>query len=142
VVTIDASVWVAADAGDEEGWKACRGFFERVLAAAAPVHQPTLTLVEVCAAVARRTGSTAPAREAGTRLLRFPRLVVHPLDLELAGLSASIAAEAGLRGADAVYAATARVHGADLVTLDRELLDRSRRTVPAMRPEDWPGPRS
>ncbi|TVP59011.1 MAG: type II toxin-antitoxin system VapC family toxin [Gemmatimonadales bacterium] len=137
MVTIDASVWVAADAADEAAWEESRAFFERILAEGVPVHQPTLTLVEVSAAVARRTGSAVHAREAGTRLLRFPGLVVHPLDLELAGLSAALAARLNLRGADAVYAATARAHGADLVTLDRELVDRAPPLVGATTPGGW-----
>jgi predicted nucleic acid-binding protein len=137
MVTIDASVWVAADADDESAWAESRAFIERVLAAGAPVHQPTLTLVEVFAAVARRTDSAERVREAGACLLRFPGLVVHPLDLELAGLSAALAAKAGLRGAHAVYAATAGAHNARLVTLDRELLDRARSVVAATTPQEW-----
>jgi predicted nucleic acid-binding protein len=137
VVTIDASVWLAADTDDEAAWEESRTFFERVLSEGIPVHQSALTLVEVSAAVARRTGSAALARDAGARLLRFPGLLVHPLDLELAGLSAALAARLGLRGADAVYAATARARGAALVTLDRELLDRARPLVDATTPGGW-----
>lgn len=137
MVTIDASVWVAADADDEAAWEESRAFIERVLGAGTPVHQPTLTLVEVSAAVARRTGSAARAREAGSRLLRLPGLVVHGLDLELAGLSAAFAARARLRGADAVYAATASAHGTRLVTLDQELLDRARSVVATATPGEW-----
>ena len=76
MVRIDASVWVAADTADEAAWEESRAFFERILSGGVPVHQSTLTLVELSAAVARRTGSGAHAREAGTRLLRFPGLVV------------------------------------------------------------------
>lgn len=139
MVTVDASVWVASDADDELAWKDSRAFFGRLLTEGLPVHQPTLTLVEVCAAVARRTRAVELAPQAGSRLLRFPGLVVHPLDLELAGLSAALAAQVRLRGADAVYAATARAHGATLVTLDRELRDRVRSVVPTVMPGEWLG---
>lgn len=139
MVTIDASVWVASDVDDEPAWKDARAFLERVLKEELEVHQPTLTLVEVCAAIARRSGDVDLARRAGTRLIRFPSLVVHALHLELAGLSAALAAEARLRGADAVYAATARAHRTTLVTLDRELRDRARSVVPTATPEEWIG---
>lgn len=137
MVTVDASVWVAADADDELAWEDSRAFLGRLLSEGLPVHQPTLTLVEVCAAVARRTRAVELARQAGSRLLRFPGLVVHPLDLELAGLSAALAAEARLWGADAVYAATARAQGTTLVTLDRELRDRARTVVTTTTPGEW-----
>ena len=137
MVTVDASVWVAIDADDEEAAGECRDFLASVLARRQEVHQPTLTVVEVCAAVARRTGDEALSREAGARLLRFPSLTVHPLDLEASGLAAALAAEARLRGADAVYAATARRHGTVLVTLDRELLERSSQQVTTATPAEW-----
>lgn len=49
MVTVDASVWVAADANDELACKDSRAFLGRLLTEGSPVHQPTLTLVEVCA---------------------------------------------------------------------------------------------
>lgn len=103
------------------------------------VHQPTLIVVEVCAAVARRTGDEELSREAGARLLRFPSLTVHPLDLQTSGLAAALAAEARLRGADAVYAATARRHGTVLVTLDLELRGRAQRQISTATPAEWLG---
>jgi predicted nucleic acid-binding protein len=141
MVTIDASVWVANDARDEAGKGEARAFLEEVLSRGVPVHQPTLSLIEICAAVARRTGRVERAREAGARLLGFPGLVIHPLDLEMAGVSGGLAAEARLRGADAVYAATATVHGTTLVTLDRELRERAGGLVATATPGEWIGDR-
>jgi predicted nucleic acid-binding protein len=59
-----------------------------------------------------------------------------PLDTALAEEAARIAAEQRVRGADAVYAAVARRHGATLVTRDQEQLDRLPPTVSAIAPEE------
>ncbi len=137
MVTVDASVLVAAGDRDDPAGPGSVAFLQAVLRAGRPIHQPTLALVEVAAAIARRTHDVALAREAGLRLLRMPGLVLHPLDLESAAEAAAMAGRARFRGADAVYAATALRHGTTLVTLDDELLTRTSPTVVSMTPSDW-----
>ncbi len=137
MVTVDASVLVAAGARDDPFGPASLAFLEAVVRAGHPIHQPTLTLVEVSAAIARRTGDAALAREAGFRLLAMPGLVLHPLDLELAADAAAIAGRTRLRGADAIYAAVALRHGVALVTVDDELLSRTPPGIVALSPSDW-----
>jgi len=137
VVTIDASVWVAADAADESARDVSRALLRAVLEARLTVHQPALSIVEVSAAVARRTHDVALAREAGRRVLEMPSLVVHALDLDSAAEAAALAGHVRLRAADAIYAATALRHGTQLVTLDMELRERSSSVVAAFTPAEW-----
>lgn len=137
MVTIDASVLVAAGARDDPAHSASLAFLQAVIDAGRAIHQPTLSLVEVAAAIARRTNDDALAREAGLRLLQLPRLVVHPLDLELAAEAAALAGQLRLRGADAVYAATARRGGVVLVTLDDQVRTRTAPIVASMTPAEW-----
>ena len=137
MVTVDASVLVAAGARDDAAGPASAAFLAAVLRAGVPIHQPTLTLVEVSAAIARRTGDAALAREAGVRLLALPGLALHPLDLELAAEAAAIAGRARLRGADSVYVAIALRHATALVTLDNELLTRTPPGIDVLSPSDW-----
>ena len=112
-------------------------FLRAALGAGLAVHQPTLTLVEVSASIARRTNDPALARDVGLRLLQMPGLVMHPLDIEAAAEAAAIARRAQLRGAHAIYAATALRHGATLVTLDQELLTRTAGIVDSVGPAEW-----
>ena len=93
MITIDASVLVAAASPDDPAGPDAAAFIEAALTEGLAVHQPTLTLVEVSAAVARRTGDEGLAMEAGAALLSMPGLVLHPLDLE-----ASADASASRRG--------------------------------------------
>ncbi len=137
MITIDASVFVAAvDPADPNQGTASR-FLAAVASSGEVIHQPTLTLVEVTASLARRSGDEAAAMEAGAALLSMPGLVVHPLDLEAAADASAIAVRSRVRGADAIYAATAMARGATLVTLDHELLARVADLVTVTTPAGW-----
>jgi predicted nucleic acid-binding protein len=137
VITIDASVLVAAGARDDPARSDAAGCIEAAIASGLAIHQPTLAFVEVAAAIARRTDDPDVAMEAGAALLAMPGLVVHPLDLDASAEAAALAARMRLRGADAVYAAVAVSNGTTLITLDDELLARSRPLVDAATPTEW-----
>jgi predicted nucleic acid-binding protein len=137
MITIDASVLVAAAFPDDPAGQDAAACIEAALTEGLVVHQPTLTLVEVSAAVARRTGDERLAMEAGAALLSIPGLVLHPLDLEASADASAIAARLHLRAADAVYAATAARHATVLVTLDDELFARSGSVVDVVTPAGW-----
>jgi predicted nucleic acid-binding protein len=137
LITIDASVLVAAGAQDDAAHADSAAFVVAAIGTGLPIHQPSLTLVEVAAAIARRTGDSNLAMEAGAALLAMPGLIVHVLDLDASAEAAALAGRLQLRGADAVYAATAAQLGATLVTLDDELRDRSRRVIDAFTPTEW-----
>ena len=137
MITIDASVLVAAGAPDDSASAAAAAFIDAALTEGVAIHQPTLTLVEVGAAIARRTGDSGLAMEAGAALLSLPGLVLHPLDIDAAADGAALAARLRLRGADAIYAATAMRSGTTLITLDDELLQRTVPLVDAVTPTEW-----
>jgi predicted nucleic acid-binding protein len=137
MITIDASVIVAAGAPDDPASIDAQEFLGSAFVAGMVLHQPTLTVVEVSAAVARRTRDPELARDAGLHVLSMPGLVLHDLDVESAGAAAAMAGQSKLRAADAIYAATAARHGSVLVTLDDELLARSAPMIRAMTPRDW-----
>jgi predicted nucleic acid-binding protein len=137
MITIDASVLVATGTPDDAAGADAAAFLTGAIAADVPIHQPTLTLVEVAAAIARRTGDADLALEAGQALLGMPGLVLHALDVDASADAAALAGRLQLRGADSIYAATALRHAATLVTLDDELRIRSRPVVDAVSPTEW-----
>lgn len=136
-VTLDASVWLAGLIPDEPAHAPSRDVIRRIVTSALACAQPTLFLVEVCAATARRSRDPRLAFEAGQVIRDFPRMEHAPLDAALAAEAAGIAAECGLRGADAVYVATARRAGSTLVTLDRELRECASGVVRVETPDEW-----
>jgi predicted nucleic acid-binding protein len=102
-----------------------------------PVSSPTLALVEVAGALARRTGSD-PLAESAIRYLQSQAwLTLSPLSVAFSEAAARVAITGSLRGADAVYVALARQEGALLITLDDEMLKRSAPAILAMTPGDW-----
>lgn len=136
-VTLDASMWLAAMSPAEPAHQESALALERVLASGLAIHQPGLFVIEVCATIARRTRDVALAENMGHLALTLPGLVVHELDHRLAARASRIAARAALRGADAVYVATAQRAGTTLLTLDRELLVRGESEVSLRRPAEW-----
>jgi len=138
-VTLDASVWLAALSPAERDHAECASLVASFLERGAALHQPGLFVIEVCATIARRTRDRALAIEAGRATLGVPGLVVHALDHEMAAEAAEIAAACALRGADAVYVATARRVDATLLTLDREVRQRAEPMAAVRTPGEWIG---
>ena len=137
MLTIDASVLVAAAIPDEPAHEDALELIRIAGCDGLEIHQPSLALIEVVAAIARRTGDAELARTAGRHLLALPGLVMHPMDADAALSAAEIAAELRLRAADAVYVSTALAQGTTLVTLDAEMASRSAASIPAALPAEW-----
>ena len=137
MITIDASVWVAADPMAGEAHVEAAAFRLAIAKTGVAIHQPAISLVELAASLARRTGDAEVARQATLALLQTPRLVIHGLDMGAAADAARLAAQTRLRAGDAIYVATARRAGTTLVTLDLELLERAHGVVPVMTPAMW-----
>lgn len=125
MLTIDASVWVNADSPQETDSASSRAFLDKI-AAHVVIVVPTLLRVEIAAAVSRKRKNAAMAREFSEKIAALPHIHWVPLDAALADQAATLAADHGLRGADATYAAVAMIHQCTLVSLDREHLTRLR----------------
>lgn len=136
-VTLDASVWLASLVPSDPGHADGQAVLKRLVERRVPIHQPGLFVSEVCATVARRTGDRGLAIEAGRAVLLWPFLAMHEMGHALAASAADIAARCAMRGADAVYVATARAAGSTLVTLDREMRERGASVVTTTSPADW-----
>ena len=120
--TIDASMWVNAFDQREPGHLVSRQILEVLRGQALPIIVPNLVLVEVAGAISRTRRAPAQAQAFATALSRLPHVTVRVLDEVCAFHAFTLAAQHGLRGADAVYAAVAREAGSTLVTLDHEHL--------------------
>lgn len=97
------------------------------------LHGPTIVVLESACALARRAQSVATGQAALERLRAHPALVLHPVDTRLLAAAQDLGLRQLLRGADALYAATAAVLNAPLVSWDDELVGRAG----AVTPEQW-----
>jgi predicted nucleic acid-binding protein len=134
LLTIDSSVFVSAARPREPGHAESLAFLAWVRAARPRLFLPTLALVEVAAALSRAGHAPRLAQQVALAIGQLPNVVLVPLDEGLARQSAALGSQHGLRGADAVFLASAAVFAAELVTLDREQLQRGARMVQTLSP--------
>jgi predicted nucleic acid-binding protein len=137
VIVADASFWVAAFRAQDAHHDPSARLLRRMVTDDIQVSSPTLALVEVAGALARRTGSQPLAESAILYLKGQSWLTLLPLSIAFSETAARIAITSSLRSADAVYVALARQESALLITLDDEMLKRSAPAILAMTPGDW-----
>jgi predicted nucleic acid-binding protein len=123
-VTIDASVFVSAFTPTEPAYPVSKAFMLNVRESAVPIIVPVLVLPEISAALSRGQGKPDLGLAFVQELRNFPNTTFIDVDDSVATLAVDIAANNRLRGSDAVYAAVALRFGTELITLDREQLDR------------------
>ena len=120
--TVDASVWVNSFDQREEGHQLSRQVLDLLRSQSRAVIVPNLVLVEVAGAISRTRQDPEKAREFVKTLRDLPNVRFVPLDEALTQRAVILAAQHGLRGADALYAAVAAQSGCTLITLDNEHL--------------------
>ena len=91
----------------EAGYDLSRQLLELLRTRALALIEPTLALAEVTGAISRSRQDPGRAQAFATTLGQLPNITVVPLDTALGQRALELAAEYGLRGADAVYAAVA-----------------------------------
>lgn len=134
-VTIDASVFVSAFTPTEPAHAASKAFMIDVREQSIPIIVPVLVLPEISAALSRGQGKPELGKAFVQELKSFPNATFVDVDETVADLAVEVAAAHRLRGSDAVYAAVALRFGTELVTLDREQLDRLPEIVSVRKPK-------
>jgi predicted nucleic acid-binding protein len=137
VLTIDASVLVAAAVADEPAHEVAGNLLRAVGRSWVAIHEPAIAVVEIAAGIVRRTGDVRLAEDAVRLLVGLPGAAFHDLDLASAVQAAGVAGQLRVRAGDALYASVALAFGCTLVTLDEELLRRTAPLVDACTPETW-----
>jgi predicted nucleic acid-binding protein len=133
-VTIDASVFVNAFSATEEGSDRSWKYIIELKGSATQIIVPTLLLIEVAASIARKQNNAILAMQLMADIQAIPHITLIDLDESLARTAAEIAATYRLRGSDAVYVAVAMRFATELVTLDREQLQRAKKAVKVRKP--------
>ena len=120
--TVDASVWVNGFDQRESGHETSRQLLELLREQAIAIFEPMLVLAEVAGAISRTRQDPARAEAFALTLGQLPNVTILPLDEALGQQALALAAQHGLRGADAVYAAVAQQAGCTLISFDNEHL--------------------
>ena len=130
---VDASVWIAAQDPGDPFCTASRVFLSHAMAAGIHIHVPTFARVEVACALARKLRNSLQAERLANLVFTTANAKEHPVNAVLLAKALSLGTTKFMRGADALYSATAAVVGCDLVSWDKEHLQRAG----AVTPDDW-----
>ncbi|HEX3130204.1 MAG TPA: type II toxin-antitoxin system VapC family toxin [Thermoanaerobaculia bacterium] len=131
---LDASVCVSLFRADDPGHQASLQWLERALQGDELIVSPVILLAEVAAALGRGLGDTKLSRQV-VELLRARQIIdLLPVHEALAGRAAEVAAEQKVRGCNAIYVALAEQLEMELVTLDRQQLERVAEVVVTRNP--------
>ena len=122
LVTLDSSVIVTAIRVQEEHHEACKALLEKVKDGDFVSVQPYTVLVEVGAAIRRRTGSQSLSERVVEDLRGIDSLFFLELDATRAQRAIELAQMSGLRGMDAVIVQIAEEFSATLVSLDFQMM--------------------
>jgi len=135
-ITLDSSVIVAALREQEEKYEACKKLLERVKNGEFAALEPYTVLVEVVAAIKRRTKSESLAERVKNDLENIDTIKFLDLISSRANSAAEIAKETGVRGMDAIVIQIAKEFNASLVSLDEEMSKRAELVVKIVNIDD------
>ncbi len=125
-LTIDSSVIISSLLKNEQRHKEALAIWEDVLKGKGFVINPFSILVEVVAAIRRRTGLVSLAKEVKEELIDAENVTFVIIDDKSATEAAEIAAKTGLRGMDALVVQVAKEYGTELVSFDEEMMKKAK----------------
>jgi len=124
-ITIDSSVWVASFVPQERLHNDALKIMDEARRGTSETVIPVIVLVEVSAALLRKTGNAAYADEAVRLMLEVPNIDLVDVDYSFALEAMEFNKHASLKGMDTIIVYTALRYGAMLVTFDEELKRRA-----------------
>jgi predicted nucleic acid-binding protein len=127
-LTLDSSVIIASLLEKEPRHREALEIWSAILSGNNIAIMPYSVLVEVVAAVKRRTGSESLAMEVKEELLNVETISFVILDDKSAVEAADLAAKTGVRGMDALLIQVAKEFGTELVSFDEEMMSKSKST--------------
>ena len=124
-LTIDSSVIVASLLDQEKDHLKALSLWKEVVIGNAIAIMPYTVLIEVVAAVRRRTGKKELSQKIKQELLSIETVNFVIIDPESASGASDIAIESGVRGMDAIVIQTAREYNTTLVSLDAKMMEKA-----------------
>jgi len=137
LLTVDSSVFVSAARSGEISNIESTAFLSWARQTRPRLFLPTLVMVEVAAALSRTGSAATLAHQYALSIGQLPNVILVDLDDSLARQAAALGAQHKLRGADAVFLASAALFAAELVTLDRQQLERGSPIVQTQSPASF-----
>jgi len=124
-LTIDSSVIIASLLEKEPRHQEALKIWESILSGESIAIMPYSVLVEVVAAIRRRTGSKDLACEVRKEILEIENLSFVVLDQKAALEASDLAIRTGVRGMDALVIQVVREFETELITFDEEMIQKA-----------------
>lgn len=132
-LVVDANVWVSAADRQDEFCETSRAFLRNLVGSGIPIRLPAHARLEVACALARRLQRSDRGRELAARMFDGPQIEMVDLNAPMLEHALDRGTELFLRSGDALYVAAASQLRCQLVTWDKELVERA----DALTPERW-----
>jgi len=126
-LTLDSSVIIASLLEKEPRHTEALEIWSTVLSGDSLAIMPYSVLVEVVAAIKRRTGSESLALEVKGELLDVETISFVILDDKSAVEAADLAAKTGVRGMDALLIQVAKEFETELISFHEDMMQKSKR---------------
>lgn len=126
-LVIDSSIFVAAFREQEQFSREAFRILENVEKGIITAYVPVSVIIEVVAAIKRRTGSSELAKRVGEKILSFAEIILIDLNTFRMAHCLSLAIESGLAGMDIIVVGAAQEFDTPLLTLDKELAEKAKR---------------
>lgn len=137
-VVIDASVWVSYFVQDDLHYRTGVEWVDNYVSRGGRLTAPGFLIVEVAAAISRRTGLSTVAKQAVRYTLYHSSIRLIPMDPSLLSAAAEVAADLHLKAGDATYVVVARKAGIPLLSWDHEQLERASSFIKTYKPDSYP----
>jgi predicted nucleic acid-binding protein len=134
-LTIDSSVIISSLLEQESRHREALAIWEEVLSGKIFAVMPYSVLVEVVAAIRRRTGSEDLALEVKKALLEIDSVSFIVIDEKAAEDAADLAAKSAVRGMDALVIQVADEFGTELVSFDHEMMAKAAMFIEKVAPK-------
>jgi predicted nucleic acid-binding protein len=121
-ITLDSSVIVSSLLEKEPRHKEALRIWATVVSGDCLAIMPYSVLVEIVAAIRRRTGSERLAREVKHMLISLETISFVALDHKSAIEASDLAAKSGIRGMDALVIQVSREFETELYSFDEEMI--------------------
>ena len=131
---IDASVILSAIRPKELFSVKSQFFLGKLKADGLKVFCPEIIIPEITSGLFRATKDAKISYDFSLIMRGLPNFSFVAVDSRLADLAAWIVTETGLRGADAIYVALAYDYQLELITLDKEQLQKGKKVIKTRTP--------
>lgn len=131
-IVTDASIWVANMIPQDLFHPISRDWLKRQRDQGVDLLAPAILITEVAGVIRRQTGQPGLAHKIVRTLKELPGLVLVEMSYTLVQQATELAADLGLRGADAYYVAVANYLQIPLATYDEDQLSRASAVLPSV----------